>query len=59
MNKLNTKDIEWVIIKEGHDVFIKAHLGDLFLGSRTYKFETRERARKRAIKHIKEYGSLN
>jgi hypothetical protein len=59
MTKLNVKDIDFTIVKEGHDVIIKASLGDLFLGSKIYKFETRDRAKKRAIDHIKKYGSLN
>lgn len=59
MTKFNVKDIDWTIIKEGHDVIIKASLGDLFLGTKTYKFETREAAKKRAMKHIKQFGSLN
>lgn len=59
MDKLNLKDIDWVIIKTDYQIMVRASIGDLSLGQRIYKFETRENAKKLAIERIKQYGSLN
>ena len=59
MDKLNLEDIDWVIIKNGYHISVRASLGDLSLGQRIYKFETKEEAKRLAIQRIKEYGSLN
>jgi hypothetical protein len=59
MNTINTNDIDWVIIKTDYQIMVRASIGDLSLGQKIYKFETRENAKKLAIKHIKQYGSLN
>ena len=58
MATINIDDIDWVIIKNDYHVSVRASLGDLSLGQKIYKFETRENAKKLAIKHIQEYGSL-
>jgi hypothetical protein len=59
MTTINTEDIDWVIIKTDYQIMVRASIGDLSLGQKIYKFETRENAKKLAIKHIKQYGSLN
>ena len=59
MTTINTQDIDWVIIKTDYQIMVRASIGDLSLGQKIYKFETRENAKKLAIKHIKQYGSLN
>jgi hypothetical protein len=59
MTTINTNDIDWVIIKTDYQIMVRASIGDLSLGQKIYKFETRENAKKLAIKHIKQYGSLN
>lgn len=59
MNTINVDDIDWVIIKNDYHVSVRASLGDLSLGQKIYKFETRDNAKKLAIKHIQQYGSLN
>jgi hypothetical protein len=59
MTNINTDDIDWVIIKTDYHVSVRASLGDLSLGQKIYKFETRDNAKKLAILHIKQYGSLN
>ena len=59
MTTVNTEDIDWVIIKTDYQIMVRASIGDLSLGQKIYKFETRENANKLAIKHIKQYGSLN
>jgi hypothetical protein len=59
MTTVNTEDIDWVIIKTDYQIMVRASIGDLSLGQKIYKFETRENAKKLAIKHIKQYGSLN
>lgn len=58
MTTINIDDIDWVIIKTDYQIMVRASIGDLSLGQRIYKFETRENAKKLAIKHIKQYGSL-
>ena len=58
MATINIDDIDWVIIKNDYHVSVRASLGDLSLGQKIYKFETRDNAKKLAIKHIQEYGSL-
>jgi len=59
MTTINIDDIDWVIIKNDYNVSVRASIGDLSLGQKIYKFETRDNAKKLAIKHIQEYGSLN
>ena len=59
MDKLNLEDIDWVIIKNDYHISVRASIGDLSLGQRVYKFETKEEAKRLAIQRIKEYGSLN
>ena len=59
MTTINIEDIDWVIIKTDYQIMVRASIGDLSLGQRIYKFETRENAKQLAIKHIKQYGSLN
>jgi hypothetical protein len=59
MDKLNLKDIEWVIIKTDYSVMVRASIGDLSLGSKVYKYVTREEAKKRASDFIIKNGSLN
>lgn len=59
MTTINIDDIDWVIIKTDYQIMVRASIGDLSLGQRIYKFETRENAKQLAIKHIKQYGSLN
>jgi hypothetical protein len=59
MTTININDIDWVIIKNDYHVSVRASLGDLSLGQKIYKFETKENAKKLAIQRIKEYGSLN
>ena len=59
MNTINVDDIDWVVIKNDYHVSVRASLGDLSLGQKIYKFETRDNAKKLAIKHIQQYGSLN
>jgi len=59
MTTINIDDIDWVIIKNDYHVSVRASIGDLSLGQKIYKFETRDNAKKLAIKHIQEYGSLN
>lgn len=59
MTTINIDDIDWVIIKTDYQIMVRASIGDLSLGQKIYKFETRENAKKLAIKHIKQYGSLN
>lgn len=59
MTTININDIDWTIVKNEYAVEISASLGDLFLGNRIYKFETRDNAKKLAFKHIQQYGSLN
>ena len=59
MTNINMEDIDWVIIKNDYHVSVRASVGDLSLGQKIYKFETRDNAKKLAIIHIKQYGSLN
>ena len=59
MTTINVEDIDWVIIKTDYQIMVRASIGDLSLGQRIYKFETKENAKQLAIKHIKQYGSLN
>lgn len=59
MTTIKIDDIDWVIIKTDYQIMVRASIGDLSLGQKIYKFETRENAKKLAIKHIKQYGSLN
>ena len=59
MDKLNLKEIDWVIIKTDYTVMVRASIGDLSLGSKVYKYVTREEAKKRASDYIEEYGSLS
>ena len=59
MDKLNLEDIDWIIIKNDYHISVRASIGDLSLGQRVYKFETKEEAKRLAIQRIKEYGSLN
>lgn len=59
MTTINMNDIDWVIIKTDYQIMVRASIGDLSLGQRIYKFETKENAKKLAIKHIKQYGSLD
>ena len=59
MDKLNLKEIDWVIIKTDYSVMDRASIGDLSLGSKVYKYVTREEAKKRASDFIMENGSLN
>jgi hypothetical protein len=59
MTTINTDDIDWVIIKTDYHVSVRASLGDLSLGQKIYKFETIDNAKKLAILHIKQHGSLN
>ena len=59
MTTININEIDWVIIKNDYHVSVRASIGDLSLGQRIYKFETKENAKQLAIKHIKQYGSLN
>ena len=59
MTTINIDDIDWVIIKTDYQIMVRASIGDLSVGQKIYKFETRENAKKLAIKHIKQYGSLN
>ena len=59
MDKLNLKEIDWVIIKTDYTVMVRASIGDLSLGSKVYKYVTREEAKKRASDFIIENGSLN
>lgn len=59
MDKLTLKEIDWVIIKTDYSVVVRASIGDLSLGSKVYKYVTREEAKKRASDFIIENGSLN
>jgi hypothetical protein len=59
MSKLNLEDIDWIIIKNDYHISVRASIGDLSLGQRIYKFQTKEEAKRLAIQRIKEYGSLN
>lgn len=58
MDKLNLKEIDWVIIKTDYSVIVRASIGDLSLGSKVYKYVTREQAKKMASDYIQENGSL-
>jgi hypothetical protein len=59
MTTININDIDWVIIKQDYHVSVRASVGDLSLGQKIYKFETRDGAKRLAIKDIQQYGSLN
>jgi hypothetical protein len=59
MTTININDIDWVIIKQDYHVSVRASIGDLSLGQKIYKFETRDNAKRLAIKDIQQYGSLN
>jgi hypothetical protein len=58
MTTIKMQDIDWVISKDGYDVTVIAKIGDLSLGQRIYRFETKENAKKRAYQFISEFGSL-
>ena len=59
MTTININEIDWVIIKNDYHVSVRASIGDLSLGQKIYKFETRDNAKKLAIKDIQQNGSLN
>jgi hypothetical protein len=59
MSKLNTKEIEWDISRNGDGIIVRAKLGDLPLGSRIYWSISTEEAIQQATKYIKQYGSLH
>jgi len=59
MSKLNTKEIEWDISRNGDGIIVRANLGDLPLGSRTYWSISTEEAIQQATEYIKQYGSLH
>jgi len=59
MDKLTLKEIDWVIIKHDYTVMVRASIGDLSLGSRVYKYVTREQAKKMASEYIQQHGSLD
>ena len=59
MTTINIEDIDWVIIKTDYQIMVRASIGDLSLGQKVYKFETWTNAKKLAIQHIQQYGSLN
>ena len=59
MTTININEIDWVIIKNDYHVSVRASIGDLSLGQKIYKFETRDSAKRLAIKDIQQNGSLN
>ena len=59
MTTININEIDWVIIKNDYHVSVRASIGDLSLGQKIYKFETRDNAKRLAIKDIQQNGSLN
>jgi len=59
MTTININEIDWVIIKNDYHVSVRASIGDLSLGQKIYKFETRDEAKRLAIKDIQQNGSLN
>jgi hypothetical protein len=59
MTTININEIDWVIIKNDYHVSVRASIGDLSLGQKIYKFETRDGAKRLAIKDIQQNGSLN
>ena len=59
MSQINIDEIDWVIIKNDYQVMVRASVGDLSLGAKTYKYVTRNEAKKLATLFIKQYGSLN
>ena len=59
MTTINIEDIDWVIIKTDYQIMVRASIGDLSLGQKIYKFETRDGAKRLAIKDIQQNGSLN
>lgn len=58
MTNVNIKEIDWVIIRNDYQIVVRASLGDISLGSKVYKYTTREEAKKMATEYIKKNGSL-
>lgn len=58
MDKVNIKDIDWVIIKHDYSIIVRASIGELGLGSKVYKYVTSKQAKKMASDYIKKHGSL-